>query len=149
MSALERQAYAKAGGVAEEVFSSIRTVHAFNGQEKESQRYQETLVKAREYGIKKSIASGIGQGASWGVIVCTLGLGFWYGGKLVRDGDYDVDEMMAVFMVALIGCQCLGLALPSVMTVNNGRGAAYGVYAIIDRVTGSVLIIFSFPEVRY
>ncbi|KAK3766077.1 hypothetical protein RRG08_002313 [Elysia crispata] len=133
MSGLERQAYAKAGGVAEEVFSSIRTVQAFNGQEKEAQRYQEALVKAREYGIKKSIASGLGHGASWGIVMFTLGVGFWYGGKLVRDGDYQVHEMMAVFMVALVGCQCLGLALPVVMTVNTGRGAAYGVYAIIDR----------------
>ncbi|RUS91669.1 hypothetical protein EGW08_000642 [Elysia chlorotica] len=135
MSALESQAYAKAGGVAEEVFSAIRTVQALNGQEKEAQRYENTLVKAKEYGIKKSIASGLGQGASWGIVICNLGLGFWYGGKLVRDEDYEVHEMMAVFMVALIGSQCLGLALPGVMTVNNGRGAAYGVYAIIERMS--------------
>ena len=42
------------------------------------------------------MASGLGQGASWGIIVGTLGLGFWYGGKLIRDGDYEVHEMMAV-----------------------------------------------------
>ncbi|GFR58639.1 multidrug resistance protein 1 [Elysia marginata] len=135
MSALERQAYAKAGGVAEEVFSSIRTVHAFNGQEKECKRYLETLKEAKEYGIKKSLASGLGQGASWGICIATLALGFWYGGKLIRDGDYEVHEMMAVFMVALVGCQCLGLSLPFVMTVNNGRGAAHGVYTIIDRLS--------------
>ncbi|GFO14578.1 multidrug resistance protein 1 [Plakobranchus ocellatus] len=142
MAAQERQAYARAGSVAEEVFSSIRTVQAFNGQEKESERYLKTLSDAKDYGIKKSMASGFGMGASWGIILSTLGLGFWYGGKLVRDGDYEVHEMMAVFMVALIGCQCLGLALPAVMTINNGRGAAYGVYAIIDRVSA----IDSFSE---
>ncbi|KAK3742595.1 hypothetical protein RRG08_023427 [Elysia crispata] len=135
MSALERQAYAEAGDVAEEVFSSIRTVQAFNGQEKEYERYINALRKAKDYGIRKSMASGLGQGASWGIIVGTLGLGFWYGGKLIRDGDYEVHEMMAVFMTALVGGQCLGLALPSVATVNSGRGAAYGVYAMIDRIS--------------
>ena len=35
----ELSAYAKAGAVAEEVFSSIRTVFAFGGEKKESKRY--------------------------------------------------------------------------------------------------------------
>jgi len=35
----ELAAYAKAGAVAEEVFSAIRTVTAFGGQEKEAKRY--------------------------------------------------------------------------------------------------------------
>jgi len=34
----ELKAYAKAGSVAEEVLSAIRTVVVFNGQEKESER---------------------------------------------------------------------------------------------------------------
>ena len=36
----ELDAYAKAGAIAEEVISSIRTVVAFEGQEKEIKRYQ-------------------------------------------------------------------------------------------------------------
>lgn len=38
LSGEESQAYASAGSVAEEVFSAIRTVTAFNGQEKECKR---------------------------------------------------------------------------------------------------------------
>jgi ABC transporter transmembrane region len=38
MTKKELAAYAKAGAVAEEVFSAIRTVIAFGGQEKETQR---------------------------------------------------------------------------------------------------------------
>ena len=53
-------------------------------------------MEAKDYGIKKSVASGLGLGASWGIIMATLGLGLWYGGKLVRDGDYEVHEMMGV-----------------------------------------------------
>ena len=34
----EEEAYAKAGAIVDEVLSSIKTVMAFNGQEKESQR---------------------------------------------------------------------------------------------------------------
>jgi len=35
----EQQAYAEAGGIAEEALSAIRTVMAFGGQPKESERY--------------------------------------------------------------------------------------------------------------
>lgn len=36
---MELKAYGKAGSVAEEVFSSIRTVFSYNGQKKEEQRF--------------------------------------------------------------------------------------------------------------
>lgn len=35
---LEQEAYASAGGIAEEVLSSIRTVIAFGGEKKETER---------------------------------------------------------------------------------------------------------------
>ena len=38
MTSKELQSYAKAGAVAEEVFGAIRTVMAFGGEEKESER---------------------------------------------------------------------------------------------------------------
>ena len=39
LTSREQSAYAKAGSIAEEVLSSIRTVVAFGGEEKEYQRY--------------------------------------------------------------------------------------------------------------
>ena len=39
MTITELRAYGKAGAVAEEVISSIRTVLSYNGQEKEIQRF--------------------------------------------------------------------------------------------------------------
>lgn len=40
----ELDAYAKAGSIAEEVLSSIRTVAAFGGERKEIARYEHTLL---------------------------------------------------------------------------------------------------------
>ena len=39
LTTLELKSYAKAGAVAEEVFTAIRTVFAFNGASKEYKRY--------------------------------------------------------------------------------------------------------------
>lgn len=43
----------KAGAIAEEVLSAIRTVYAFSGQQTELERYQEHLKDARKINIKK------------------------------------------------------------------------------------------------
>ena len=51
----ELEAYAKAGDISEEVFSSIRTVTAFGGQKEEIKRYSENLGKAKSVGIKKEM----------------------------------------------------------------------------------------------
>lgn len=40
LTAMELKAYGKAGAIAEEVFGSIRTVFAYNGQEREKQRFE-------------------------------------------------------------------------------------------------------------
>ena len=41
--------YGKAGAIAEEVLSSIRTVIAFGGEEREIKRYSKQLVLARRF----------------------------------------------------------------------------------------------------
>ena len=61
----ELKAYAKAGGVAEEVISSIRTVMAFGGQSKEIDRFQDNLAFAKKAGIKRGMATGIGAGIQY------------------------------------------------------------------------------------
>ncbi|CAL1536088.1 unnamed protein product [Lymnaea stagnalis] len=119
--------------VAEEVFSSMRTVHAFGGQEKEAQRYLRNLADASKFGTRKSFISGFSQGMTWLIIFCDWGLGLWYGGRLVRHDDYSVSDMMTVFFSAFIGCFSLGLAAPAFVIVTAGRGAAYSIYQILDR----------------
>ncbi|GIY93921.1 ATP-dependent translocase ABCB1 [Caerostris extrusa] len=58
----ETQAYGKAGAVAEEVLSSIKTVFAFGGEKKEIERYDNCLVPARKKGIKRGLLTAIGGG---------------------------------------------------------------------------------------
>ena len=81
----ELKAYAESGGVAEEVLSSIRTVVAFGGQEKEAERYENNLVLARKAGVKRGLATGVGNGLVWGIIYANYALAFWYGLTLILD----------------------------------------------------------------
>ena len=55
----ELDAYAEAGGIAEEVLSAVRTVTAFSAQEEELKRYTLPLKDAEKAGIKKYSTIGI------------------------------------------------------------------------------------------
>ncbi|KAK7508463.1 hypothetical protein BaRGS_00000029 [Batillaria attramentaria] len=114
MTTKELQAYAKAGAVAEEVFSSIRTVVAFGGQDKEAERYYDNLGEARSFGVKKGFSNGLSMGFVWLVIFGSYALGFWYGGKLTRDepDNYTVGTML--------------------ISLSAARGAAFTIFQLID-----------------
>ncbi len=56
----EANAYGRAGAIADEVLSSIRTVVAFGGQEKEVERYESKLIYAKKAGLLRGILTGVG-----------------------------------------------------------------------------------------
>ena len=76
-TSLEQKQYASAGAVAEEVLSSIRTVLAFGGEEKEAARYDQKLKKARRLGVKKGLALGISLGLLFTLLFSTYTISFW------------------------------------------------------------------------
>ncbi len=57
----ERKAYSKANGIAGEILSSIKTIFAFEGQERELKRYTSELSTAEKLGIKKSTLFNFGM----------------------------------------------------------------------------------------
>ena len=82
-SSKEQDAYAAAGGIAQEAISSMRTVVAFGGEEKEAERYSNRLALAEKAGIKKALFNGIGVGMLQLCIFLVYALAFWYGNTLI------------------------------------------------------------------
>lgn len=103
------ESYGAAGAIAEEVFSGIRTVVAFQGQQKEFKRYRAHLHAAQKNNIKRSVFTGISNGIMWFSIYGLMALSFWYGVKLVVDNrhlpiekqTYNATNMLAVSSVIL------------------------------------------------
>ncbi|XP_062841935.1 ATP-binding cassette, sub-family B (MDR/TAP), member 4 isoform X2 [Trichomycterus rosablanca] len=128
----EQTAYAKAGAVAEEVLSAIRTVFAFGGQKKEIQRYHKNLEDAKNVGIKKAITVNIAVGFTFFMIYMSYALAFWYGSTLIFAGEYDVGTLLTVFFAVVIGAFGLGQTSPNIQSFSSARGAAHKVFSIID-----------------
>lgn len=131
-TSMEQTAYAKAGAVAEEVLSSIRTVFAFGGQKKEIQRYQKNLEDAKNVGIKKAITVNIAMGFMFFMIYMSYALAFWYGSTLILAKEYDAGMLLTVFFAVLIGAFGIGQTSPNIQSFSSARGAAHKVFQIID-----------------
>uniref|UniRef100_A0A8C0G035 p-glycoprotein n=1 Tax=Chelonoidis abingdonii TaxID=106734 RepID=A0A8C0G035_CHEAB len=142
----ELSAYARAGSVAEEILTSIRTVVAFNGQMKALAKYDVNLENARKVGVKKSITTYTSLGFTEFVLFGAFALAFWYGTKLTVEEKENYDNRTCVFFSALLGAFSLGQGSPHLESVANARGAAYEVYKVISKVLNHHLIDSSAKE---
>ncbi|XP_028607313.2 ATP-dependent translocase ABCB1 isoform X1 [Podarcis muralis] len=128
----ELAAYAKAGSVAEEVLSSIKTVMAFGGQKKEIERYHKNLEDAKRLGIKKAVTANMSMGIAFLLIYAAYALAFWYGTTLILDEGYSIGKVLTVFFAVLIGAFTIGQVTPNLEAFAIARGAAYAIFNIID-----------------
>ncbi|XP_076869033.1 ATP-dependent translocase ABCB1 isoform X1 [Brachyhypopomus gauderio] len=128
----EQTAYAKAGAVAEEVLSAIRTVFAFGGQQKEIKRYEKNLEDAKNVGIKKAVTVNIAVGFTYFMIYMAYALAFWYGSTLIFAGEYSIGSLLTVFFAVIIGAFGLGQTSPNIQAFASARGAAHKVFSVID-----------------
>uniref|UniRef100_A0A672R999 Bile salt export pump n=1 Tax=Sinocyclocheilus grahami TaxID=75366 RepID=A0A672R999_SINGR len=134
LTGMELQAYAKAGAVADEVLSSVRTVAAFGGEKKEVERYDHNLVSAQRWGIRKGLIMGFFTGYMWFIIFLCYALAFWYGSSLVVDTqEYSPGTLLQVFFGVLIAALSLGQASPCLEAFAAGRGAATIIFETIER----------------
>ena len=77
-----QEAYAVAGGIAEQSFSSIKTVHSYVGEEKMAKKFSNALVPTLNLGIKQGLLKGMVFG-SFGIIFAIFAFMSWYGSILV------------------------------------------------------------------
>ena len=79
--------YSKAGVVAQESVSSIRTVHAFWAHSKLTKRYNNFLQEAKTEGSKKSIIFGVLYAADYFLVYSGIALAFWQGYRMFASGE--------------------------------------------------------------
>ncbi|KAJ0392417.1 hypothetical protein P43SY_000315 [Pythium insidiosum] len=136
------ESYGKAGAVAQESLSNIRTVHMFNAVEVFARKYEAALAFSTHAGIRKGFAVGSGIGVMFFVLYCTYSAGLYFGSvqiandqlglvKCVGSGCYDGGKLMTVFFAVIMGAMALGQAGPSIQAVFAARTAAFDVFAVI------------------
>ncbi|XP_017777587.1 PREDICTED: multidrug resistance protein 1B-like isoform X2 [Nicrophorus vespilloides] len=136
----EMDAYAAAGAIAEEVLGAIRTVMAFDGQQKEIDRYKECLFVARDNNIRRGLFTAFSNGSMWLFVYGSYALSFFYGIKLIIDEKYLSDEervytpgnMITVFFGVLVATWNFGQCAPFFQIFSVAASASGKIFSIID-----------------
>ncbi|KAG0084917.1 Multidrug resistance protein 1 [Podila epicladia] len=129
-----QDSYSKAGSIAEQAFSSIRTVVAFGGQKRETKAYVDQLDAAFLTGKRRAQATALGIACFMLILFGTYALAFWFGSHEVHKGNMQSSEILNVFMGMIMGAFALGNIGPNVASFASAQGAAYNIFKTIDRV---------------
>ncbi|PNS20971.1 Leptomycin B resistance protein pmd1 [Sphaceloma murrayae] len=126
--------YSQAAVLAQEVLSSMKTVHAFCAQDKILRRYNALVSAARIHGNKKSPTGGI---VAFSQQFCTLGgtaLAFWQGFRMFRSGEIDsAGTVLSVVLCITIGAGGMMQILPQLEAIVNAGAAAAEVSSILRK----------------
>jgi len=125
--------YARAGQVAEEILSCVRTVVSFGIQGSALKRYNDNLNLSHKVGNLRGWAMGGAFGSLNFVLFATFGLAFWYGGTLVVEGEMTSGAVFIVFTGIMMGTMSLSMIAPHISKLADACGCAYEVYGTIDR----------------
>jgi ATP-binding cassette subfamily B (MDR/TAP) protein 1 len=140
------ESYGKAGAVAQEALSNVRTVHMFNSINHFVAKYESALGLSTKAGVKKGLAVGWGTGLMFGTVFCTYAGGMYFGALMVAndnlvDGSkctsncYNGGRVLTVFFAIIMGAMALGQAAPSAEAITSARAAAYPVFQTIKRLS--------------
>lgn len=124
----------KAGTLAEEIISSIRTVQAFGTSRVLGDKFNGFIARSRTMGIKGALIEGMGLSIMFFAIYAAYALAFAYGGILIANGEADGGLVINVFMSILIGSFSLAMLAPELQAVGKAQAAAAKLWATIDRV---------------
>ncbi|GJT44813.1 ABC transporter family protein [Tanacetum coccineum] len=128
-----REEYNKAGNVAEQAISSIRTVYSFVGENKTITEYSDALQGTVKLGLKQGLAKGIAIGSN-GVVFAVWSFMSWYGSRLVMYHGARGGTVWSVGAAIAIGGISLGSALSNVKYFSDAMAASQRIREVIKRV---------------
>ncbi|XP_019428490.1 PREDICTED: ABC transporter B family member 15-like [Lupinus angustifolius] len=128
-----REEYNKAGTIAEQAISSIRTVYSFVGENKTIVAFSDSLQGSVKLGLKQGLAKGLAIGSN-GVVFAIWSFMSWYGSRMVMYHGSKGGTVFAVGASISVGGLALGAALSNVKYFSEASSAAEQVMEVIRRV---------------
>ncbi|XP_051141012.1 ABC transporter B family member 19-like [Andrographis paniculata] len=128
-------AHAKTSMIAGEGVSNIRTVAAFNAQEKILFLFCQQLRIPQRRSLHRSLCSGILFGLSQLALYASEALILWYGAHLVGKGISTFSKVIKVFVVLVITANSVAETVSLAPEIVRGGEAVGSVFSILDRCT--------------
>ncbi|CAF1495581.1 unnamed protein product, partial [Adineta steineri] len=129
--------YSNAGQIAQEVFSSLRTVLSFNGSKSQQKQYEKELKLNEWYTVRKDAAFGAFSGWLSFINFVVYSIGFTFGSILMSYRNHRTLTISEILVVVNMFAQALGLLNsigPFFLSISEAQGAAVSVFRLIDEV---------------
>lgn len=133
LTSRSQKAYSKAGEIAEEAISQIRTVYSFVGEKKAVKKYSNALETTLQLGKKGGLAKGLGVGCTYGLLFGAWALLLWYAHILVLHNVTNGGEAFTTILNVIISGIALGQAAPNLTTFGKGKAAGYNILSMIAK----------------
>jgi len=127
----ERNNTASASTVIDRAIASITTVKAFNAQAFEEARSSFAFDEIRRAARSCAFVWGISSGFSGFIMFGMFVQGFWYGSKLVRDGQISPGDVLAVFWSCLIASSSMQMTIPLLVVYTRGKSAMASLMSLV------------------
>ncbi|KAH0972998.1 hypothetical protein GBA52_025154 [Prunus armeniaca] len=128
-----REEYNKAGSIAEQAISSIRTVYAFVGENKTISEFSAALQGSVKLGLNQGLAKGLAIGSN-GVVFAIWSFMSYYGSRMVMYHGAQGGTVFAVGASIAVGGLALGAGLSNLKYFSEASSAAERIMEVIRRV---------------
>lgn len=129
------KAHARTSMIAGEAVSNIRTVAAFNAQDKVLSLFGKELHIPQQQSLQRSQSSGLLFGLSQLALYGSEALILWYGAHLVSKGLSTFSKVIKVFVVLVITANSVAETVSLAPEIIRGGEAVGSVFSILDRTT--------------
>ncbi|XP_020577107.1 ABC transporter B family member 19 [Phalaenopsis equestris] len=129
------KAHAKTSMIAGEGVSNIRTVAAFNAQNKILSLFRLELRIPQRHSLGRSQTSGFFFGLSQLALYASEALILWYGAHLVRSGASTFSRVIKVFVVLVVTANSVAETVSLAPEIVRGGESIRSVFSILNRST--------------
>ncbi|POM61462.1 Multidrug resistance protein ABC Superfamily, partial [Phytophthora palmivora] len=121
------------GAQASEALSNIRTVASLGLEKSLSSKLSDLLEEPLTRGRREAHVNGLALGFGSFILFAAYALAFWYGGKLVDDGDITFKELMRTLMAVMMSAQGIGMASTFLADSDHALKAGKAIVDLRDR----------------
>lgn len=130
----ELESVTQAANVAQEALASVRTAKAFGIENCLVRIYNHLNVRSAKLGFVRANVAAVGMGVFFFLIYSAYALAFYFGSKLVADGEIHAGSVMSVVFSILVGTFSIAMLAPNLQALGYAVSAAAKVFETIDRI---------------
>lgn len=125
--------YSVAGGLADEVITSVRTVKILGARGVISSRFDLRLDKVEAWGRKAQMVVAMLVATATATTFMSHALTFWTGSIFIGRGEASLSDVITVAFAILIGSHVFSGIAPHIPAFAGAVAAASKVYSVVDR----------------